>query len=185
MSTCRARRWPGSWACETYRARRVQSRADAARQRQSADDGARRRGAAASRSSTAMSTSSAGTPGGYVLDRWPLELCDTTDPRKFMLHGDGWKVMALTSPVVAAPGRTQPRRARARRDPLRQGDRARGRLAMLRDRGCADQPGRRRLSDDHLLGQPRAAFDHALQLGQRARLARSRASCSTTRTRTC
>jgi len=35
--------------------------------------------------------------GGYVLDAWPLELADTADPRKFTIHGGGWKVMALTS----------------------------------------------------------------------------------------
>jgi predicted GH43/DUF377 family glycosyl hydrolase len=35
--------------------------------------------------------------GRYVLDGWPLELADTADPRKFMLHGGGWKIMALTS----------------------------------------------------------------------------------------
>jgi beta-1,2-mannobiose phosphorylase / 1,2-beta-oligomannan phosphorylase len=35
--------------------------------------------------------------GRYVLDAWPLELADTADPRKFLLHGGGWKVMALTS----------------------------------------------------------------------------------------
>ena len=35
--------------------------------------------------------------GGYVIDAWPLELADTSDPRKFLLHGGGWKVMALTS----------------------------------------------------------------------------------------
>ena len=33
----------------------------------------------------------------YVLDAWPLELADTADPRKFLLHGGGWRVMALTS----------------------------------------------------------------------------------------
>jgi predicted GH43/DUF377 family glycosyl hydrolase len=33
----------------------------------------------------------------YVLDGWPLELADTSDPRKFLLHGYGWKIMALTS----------------------------------------------------------------------------------------
>lgn len=38
-----------------------------------------------------------GTGGHYVLDGWPLELVDTADPRKFMLHGGGWKIMALTS----------------------------------------------------------------------------------------
>ena len=37
------------------------------------------------------------TEGGYVLDAWPLELCDTADPRKFLLRGGGWKVLALTS----------------------------------------------------------------------------------------
>lgn len=35
--------------------------------------------------------------GTYVLDGWPLDLVDTADPRKFMLHGGGWKIMALTS----------------------------------------------------------------------------------------
>lgn len=35
--------------------------------------------------------------GRYVLDAWPLELADTADPRKFMLHGGGWRIMALTS----------------------------------------------------------------------------------------
>ena len=45
---------------------------------------------------------------GCVLDAWPLELADTADPRKFLLHGHGWKVMALTSlswllPVELSP----------------------------------------------------------------------------------
>lgn len=35
--------------------------------------------------------------GRYVLDAWPLELANTADPRKFVLHGGGWKIMALTS----------------------------------------------------------------------------------------
>ncbi|MGK6319594.1 glycosidase [Sphingomonas sp. DT-204] len=35
--------------------------------------------------------------GRYVLDAWPLDLVDTRDPRKFMMRGGGWKVMALTS----------------------------------------------------------------------------------------
>jgi predicted GH43/DUF377 family glycosyl hydrolase len=35
--------------------------------------------------------------GRYLLDAWPLELANTADPRKFMLHGGGWKIMALTS----------------------------------------------------------------------------------------
>jgi predicted GH43/DUF377 family glycosyl hydrolase len=46
--------------------------------------------------------------GRFVRDAWPLELADTADPRKFMLHGGGWKVMALTSlswllPVELSP----------------------------------------------------------------------------------
>ena len=46
--------------------------------------------------------------GRYVLDAWPLEHVDTADPRKFMLHGGGWKIMALTSlswllPVELSP----------------------------------------------------------------------------------
>jgi len=51
----------------------------------------------------------AGSGGGrYVLDEWPLELADTADPRKFKLHGGGWKIMALTSlswllPVELSP----------------------------------------------------------------------------------
>lgn len=45
---------------------------------------------------------------GYVLDAWPLEFADTADPRKFMLRGQGWKIMALTSlswllPVELSP----------------------------------------------------------------------------------
>ena len=35
--------------------------------------------------------------GAYKLDEWPLQLVDTADPRKFMMRGGGWKVMALTS----------------------------------------------------------------------------------------
>ena len=35
--------------------------------------------------------------GRYLLDAWPLELANTADPRKFTLHGGGWKIMALTS----------------------------------------------------------------------------------------
>lgn len=35
--------------------------------------------------------------GAYVLDAWPLDLADTADPRKFLLRGGGWKIMALTS----------------------------------------------------------------------------------------
>ena len=32
-----------------------------------------------------------------MLDAWPLDHVDTADPRKFLLRGGGWKVMALTS----------------------------------------------------------------------------------------
>ena len=32
----------------------------------------------------------------HIRDGWPLELCDTSDPRKFLLHGHGWRIMALT-----------------------------------------------------------------------------------------
>lgn len=35
--------------------------------------------------------------GRFVLDAWPLELVDTADPRKFLVHGGGWRIMALTS----------------------------------------------------------------------------------------
>ena len=33
----------------------------------------------------------------YVLDAWPLDAVDTSDPRKFMLRSGGWRTMALTS----------------------------------------------------------------------------------------
>ena len=35
--------------------------------------------------------------GRYVLDAWPLDLVDTADPRKFLIQGGRWRVMALTS----------------------------------------------------------------------------------------
>jgi predicted GH43/DUF377 family glycosyl hydrolase len=38
-----------------------------------------------------------GDKGRYVLDAWPLEYADTADPRKFMLPGGDWRIMALTS----------------------------------------------------------------------------------------
>jgi len=49
---------------------------------------------------------------GFTVDRWPLEQADTTDPRKFLLRGGGWKVMALTScswllPVELSPDGTR------------------------------------------------------------------------------
>ena len=46
--------------------------------------------------------------GTFTIDRWALDLADTADPRKFLLRGGGWKVMALTSlswllPVELSP----------------------------------------------------------------------------------
>lgn len=46
--------------------------------------------------------------GRYVIDAWPLEMADTSDPRKFLIRGGGWKVLALTSlswllPVEMSP----------------------------------------------------------------------------------
>jgi predicted GH43/DUF377 family glycosyl hydrolase len=46
--------------------------------------------------------------GRYVLDAWQVDLADTADPRKFMLRGGGWRIMALTSlswllPVEVTP----------------------------------------------------------------------------------
>ncbi|MBO9624010.1 MAG: glycosidase [Sphingomonas sp.] len=35
--------------------------------------------------------------GRYVLDAWPLDQVDTADPRKFLIRGGRWRVMALTS----------------------------------------------------------------------------------------
>jgi predicted GH43/DUF377 family glycosyl hydrolase len=35
--------------------------------------------------------------GGYVLDAWPLDRVDTADPRQFVVQGQGWKVLGLTS----------------------------------------------------------------------------------------
>jgi len=50
--------------------------------------------------------------GRFVLDGWPLQHVDTADPRKFEIHGYGWKVMALTSlswllPVEITPDGTE------------------------------------------------------------------------------
>jgi predicted GH43/DUF377 family glycosyl hydrolase len=46
--------------------------------------------------------------GRYVLDGWPLAHVDTADPRKFEIHGYGWKVMALTSLSWLLPVETTP-----------------------------------------------------------------------------
>jgi predicted GH43/DUF377 family glycosyl hydrolase len=46
--------------------------------------------------------------GKFVADAWPLDLVDTADPRKFVIRGGNWKVLALTSlswllPVELSP----------------------------------------------------------------------------------
>lgn len=46
--------------------------------------------------------------GRYLLDPWPLDQVDTGDPRKFLIRGGRWRVMALTSlswilPVELSP----------------------------------------------------------------------------------
>jgi predicted GH43/DUF377 family glycosyl hydrolase len=35
--------------------------------------------------------------GRYHVDAWPLELTDTADPRKFVIRGGEWRIIALTS----------------------------------------------------------------------------------------
>ncbi|WP_174285926.1 glycosidase [Sphingomonas bacterium] len=35
--------------------------------------------------------------GEYRLDRWPLALVDTADPRTIIMRGGGWRIIALTS----------------------------------------------------------------------------------------
>ena len=35
--------------------------------------------------------------GRYILDGYPLDTVDLSDPRQFVLHGQPWRVMALTS----------------------------------------------------------------------------------------
>ena len=56
----------------------------------------------------AAAADSAATGGRYVLDAWPLDLCDVSDPRTFQVRGGRWRVMALTSlswllPVELSP----------------------------------------------------------------------------------
>ncbi|MGC5796269.1 glycosidase [Sphingomonas sp. NFX23] len=46
--------------------------------------------------------------GAYVLDAWPLTMVDTKDPRKFLIPGGGWKVMALTSLSWLLPVELEP-----------------------------------------------------------------------------
>lgn len=38
-----------------------------------------------------------GATGRYLVDAWPLEMVDSSDPRVIKLHGSGWRVIALTS----------------------------------------------------------------------------------------
>jgi beta-1,2-mannobiose phosphorylase / 1,2-beta-oligomannan phosphorylase len=78
--------------------------------------------------------------------------------------------MALTSLAWLLPVELTPDGLEVVTVALRQGHRAGRQLPVLRDRGRADQPRERSLADDHLLGQPGTAFDHALHLRQRARL---------------
>ena len=120
-----------------------------------------------------------------MLDAWPLELADTADPRKFLLHGDGWKVMALTSLSWLLPVELTPDGLEVVAIHYDKAIAPAGQLAVLRRRGRADQQGGRPLADDHLLGQPGAALDHALHAPTTRSTGRSRASCSITRTRTC
>jgi predicted GH43/DUF377 family glycosyl hydrolase len=46
--------------------------------------------------------------GEYVLDAWPLTMVDTKDPRKFLIPGGGWKVIALTSLSWLLPVELEP-----------------------------------------------------------------------------
>ncbi|QCB42507.1 glycosidase [Sphingomonas sp. PAMC26645] len=46
--------------------------------------------------------------GAYLLDAWPLQMVDTKDPRKFLIPGGGWKVMALTSLSWLLPVELEP-----------------------------------------------------------------------------
>lgn len=46
--------------------------------------------------------------GRFLLDPWPIGAADTSDPRKFLIRGSKWRVMALTSlswllPVELSP----------------------------------------------------------------------------------
>ncbi|MCL6250804.1 glycosidase [Altererythrobacter sp. KTW20L] len=46
--------------------------------------------------------------GGYVVDAWPIEQCDMSDPRKFLVRSGAWSAVALTSlswllPVELSP----------------------------------------------------------------------------------
>jgi hypothetical protein len=105
--------------------------------------------------------------GRYVLDAWPLELVDTRDPRKFMVPGGGWKVMALTSlswllPVEMTPDAMDIVAIHYDKAIAPQG---RGNAMAWKTRGFRAWP--RAIPDDHVFGQPGAAFHHALFLRQR------------------
>jgi hypothetical protein len=58
--------------------------------------------------------------GDYHLDAWPLEATDTSDPRKFLLLGQRWRTMALTSLSWLLPVELNPDGSRIadRGDPL-------------------------------------------------------------------
>jgi predicted GH43/DUF377 family glycosyl hydrolase len=50
--------------------------------------------------------------GAYLVDAWPLDQVDTTDPRTFAVRGQGWHVLGLTSlswllPVELTPDGTR------------------------------------------------------------------------------
>jgi hypothetical protein len=46
--------------------------------------------------------------GRYRLDAWPLDQTDTADPRKILIHGGAWRVMALTSLSWLLPSSRRP-----------------------------------------------------------------------------
>ena len=87
--------------------------------------------------------------GAFLLDAWPLEFVDTTDPRSFAMRGGGWKVIALTSLSWLLPVELDPN-GRRRSHPLRPGDCPSRALPMLRCCGPPDKQGRRRMVDDNL-----------------------------------
>ncbi len=180
----------GHLDAETYVLGAFNPGLDAPAKRQPPDDGARGGSAARTRSATARSRIAhpAGTAGVSICARrLAAGVCATrADPRKFLLHGGGWKIMALTSLSLAPAGRADARGG-LRWWPIHY-DKAiapQEQLPVLWHRGCAHQPGRRSLADDHLLGKPRAALDHAVHARAMGWTGASRASCSITRTRTC
>ena len=105
-----------------------------------------------------------GARDAIVLDGWPLELADTADPRKFLLRGGGWKVMALTSlswllPVELTPDGLEVVAIHYDKAIAPEGT---WQCYGVEDARISQVDGR--MADDDLLGQPGAAFDHALPL---------------------